>query len=127
MYTAHGLLYILNSLIFTICATAMSFLIGNIVNNKNALSGIVNVIALGSSFLCGAFVPMSFLPDAVIKIAHILPTYYYISTNEAIPSIEEINFEKMTTCFTNMGILLGFSIIFIVITNIVSKKKRKIG
>lgn len=127
MYTTHGLLYILNSLIFTICATAMSFLIGNIVNNKNALSGIVNVIALGSSFLCGAFVPMSFLPDAVIKIAHILPTYYYISTNEAIPSIEEINFEKMTTCFTNMGILLGFSIIFIVITNIVSKKKRKIG
>ena len=127
MYTTHGLIYILNSLIFTICATAMSFLIGNIVNNKNALSGIVNVVALGSSFLCGAFVPMSFLPDAVIKIAHILPTYYYISTNEAISSLEVINFETMTPSLTNMGILLGFSALFIIITNVVSKKKRKIG
>ena len=87
----------------------------------------VNVVALGSSFLCGAFVPMSFLPDAVIKIAHILPTYYYISTNEAISSLEVINFETMTPSLTNMGILLRFSALFIIITNVVSKKKRKIG
>ena len=127
MYTAHGLIYILNSLIFTICATTLSFLVGNVVTNKNALSGIVNVVALGSSFLCGAFVPMRFLPDTVIKIAHILPTYYYISTNEAISSLEVINFETIKPCLTNMGILLGFSVVFIIITNVVSKKKRKIG
>lgn len=127
MFSTHGLIYIINFLIFTICATAISFFIGNAVTNKNALSGIVNVVALGSSFLCGAFVPMRFLPDSVIKIAHVLPTYYYISTNETLASLEEFTFETMKSLYANMGILLGFSVVFIILTNIVSKKKRKIG
>jgi len=127
MFSMHGLIYIINSFILTICVTTISFFIGNVVNNKNALSGIVNVVSLGSSFLCGAFVPMRFLPDTVIKIAHVLPTYYYIRTNEALTSLEVFNFETMKPLLTNMGILLGFSIVFIILTNIVSKKKRRIG
>ena len=71
MNTKEGLIYILNSFIFTICATTMSFFIGNLITNKNAVNGIVNVVALGSSFLCGAFVPMRWLPDSVLKIAHV--------------------------------------------------------
>ena len=58
MFSIHGIFYLINSFIFSICATTIALFIGNIVSNKNAISGIVNVIALGSSFLCGAFVPM---------------------------------------------------------------------
>ena len=71
MFTIQGALYIINSFIFTMCAATIALLIGSIVSNKNAINGIVNVIALGSSFLCGAFVPMQWLPDTVLKIAHI--------------------------------------------------------
>ncbi len=46
IFSLHGLFYIINSLIFTICACSIAFLIGNIVTNKNAINGIVNVIAL---------------------------------------------------------------------------------
>lgn len=127
MFTMHGLMYIINSFIFSLCALTIAFLIGNLITNKNAINGIINVIALGSSFLCGAFVPMKLLPDAVIKIAHILPSYYYISTNEMLKNIETINLDTMKPIITNMGIILTFSMAFIVITNIVSKKKRKIG
>ena len=58
----------INSFIYTINATALSFLIGNLVSNKNAVNGIVNVVALGSSFLCGVFVPTQYLPDSVKTI-----------------------------------------------------------
>lgn len=46
MYSVHGLVYIINSFIFTICAVTIAFLIGNLVTNKNAINGIVNVVAL---------------------------------------------------------------------------------
>lgn len=127
MTTNTGVIYIINSLALTICATTLSFLIGNLVSNKGAINGIVNVIALGSSFLCGAFVPMEWLPDSVLKIAHILPTYYYISTNEALKTLEELNFETLKPLMTNIVIILEFAAIFIILANIVSKRKRKIG
>ena len=127
MFTLHGLIYIVNSFIFIVCAVTIALLIGNLVKNKNAINGIVNVVALGSSFLCGAFVPMEWLPDTVLKIAHILPSYYFISSNEMITQLEVINFDSMRPILSNMGIIFVFTIIFIFINNIVSKRKRKIG
>lgn len=127
MFSIHGIFYLINSFVFTICATTTALFIGNIVSNKNAISGIVNVIALGSSFLCGAFVPMEWLPEGVIKIAHILPSYYYISNNEILKTLEIINFNTIKPILLNIIIILSFSIIFIILTNIVSKRKQKIG
>ena len=127
MFEIHGFIYILNSLVFTICSVTIAFLISNLVNNKEAINGIINVVALGSSFLCGAFIPIDFLPDAVIKVAHLLPTYYYINCNEMISGLEKINIDTLKPILGNMGIVLVFSIIFIMISNIVSKKKRLIN
>ena len=125
MFTMQGLIYVINSFVFTMCALTMAFLLGNIINNKNAISGIVNVIALGSSFLCGAFVPVEWLPNTVLKIAHILPSYWYIQTNELMKTIENFNIETLKPVITNTCMLIVFSIIFIILTNIVSKKKRR--
>lgn len=127
MFSIHGIFYLINSFVFTICATTIALFIGNIVSNKNTISGIVNVIALGSSFLCGAFVPMEWLPDGVIKIAHILPSYYYISNNEVLKTLELINLNTIKPILLNIIIVLSFSIMFIILTNIVSKRKQKIG
>lgn len=127
MFTMHGLYYILNSFVFTICALAIALLIGNLVSNKNAINGIVNVIALGSSFLCGAFVPMEWLPDAVLKIAHILPSYWYIQTNETLKTIETFDIETIKPILINMGVVIIFTIGFVIINNIITSKKRKIG
>ena len=126
MTTATGVVYIINSLVLTICATTIAFFIGNLVSNKGAINGIVNVVALGSSFLCGAFGPMEWLPDSVLKIAHTLPTYYYISTNEALKTLEKFNFATLKPLIVNMVIMLGFAIVFIILANVVSRRKRKI-
>jgi len=127
MFSIQGLIYIVNSFVFTLCALTIAVLVGNIVNNKNAMSGIVNVIALGSSFLCGAFVPVEWLPDTVLKIAHILPSYWYIQSNELIKTMEEFNLETLKPIMINMGVVLLFSIGFVIVTNLIARKKRKIA
>ena len=108
-------------------AVAIAFLIGNLVTNKNTINGIVNVVALGSSFLCGAFVPMEWLPNTVLKIAHILPSYYYIKNNEILKTLEILNLKTLEPVFFNILIILIFTFMFIIITNIVAKRKRKVG
>ena len=125
MFSIRGLISIINSFIFTFCALTLSILISSLTNNKNAISGIVNVIALGSAFLCGAFVPAEYLPSSVINFAHILPAYYYINSNDLLKNIDVINISSMHPIIINMIIIIMFSILFIILNNVVTRKKRK--
>lgn len=127
LFTLRGLLFIGNEFIFTFCCLTLSLLISSLCYSKVAVSGIVNVVALGSAFLCGAFIPPEMLPSLVIKIAHILPTYYFINSNEILKSLEVINISNLHDVFINTIIMLLFSILFIIINNIVTKKKRVIA
>lgn len=127
MYTVRGALYMANALVFTFCALTLAFLIGNLVKSKNAVNGIVNVVALGSSFLCGAFVPVEWLPDSVLTAAHILPSYWYIQTNECLKTLETIDFASLRPALFNMGMVLVFSLVLIAATNVVSFRKRRFG
>ena len=120
----NGLWYVINSFVFSLCSLCIGFLIGNITQNKGAISGIVNVISLGSSFLCGCFVPFEFMPDYVIKIAHIFPTYYFVINNEALKVMDNFSLSSVSPLIFNMGIVLIFGVCFVIITNYVSKKKQ---
>lgn len=125
MFSFYGILFMINTLIFSICALSIAFFIGSVINNKEAVSGIVNVVALGSSFLCGAFVPTEFLPKSVLLFAHILPSYWFINTSEKIATLENFDITSLKPLFINMVILLIFIGIFTILTNWVSKKKRQ--
>ena len=127
MFSLQGLIYCLNALIFTFVCLTLALLIGTIIDNKNAISGIVNVIALGQAFLCGAFVPAEWLPKSVLNIAHILPAYWYINTNDLLKTIEIINIKNLQPILINSLVLILFSILFIIINNIISKHKQKIS
>lgn len=126
MKSVHGALFIINSLIFVICATSLSFFLGNLIKNKNAISGVVNVVALGSAFLCGAFVPPEWLPDFVKTIGHVFPAFYYIDSNQTIANLEEVNFDTLQPILINAGIVVAFTVVFMILTNIVTKKRRKV-
>lgn len=125
MFTMRGLIYIANSLVFTIVSLTLALLISTLINNKDAISGIVNVLSLGSAFLCGAFVPAEMLPDGVLSFAHLLPSYYYINSNDLLASIEVFNYETLKPIINNFIILALFVIIFIVFNNVISIIKRK--
>lgn len=127
MFSLRGLIYILNTFIFSFVALTLALLISNLIKSKGAISGIVNVIALGQAFLCGAFIPSEFLGENIIKYSKILPAYWYNNSNDLLSTIEVINTVNLKPILLNMIVLVIFAIIFIVINNIVSKRRQIIG
>lgn len=127
MLSLQGLWFILNSFVFAACATALAFLLANIVRSRNALNGLANVIGLGSSFLCGAFVPLTMLPDSVRFIAHALPSYWYIDANEKIKILEDFSWEHVSPILLHMLVVLIFTAGFVIATNLVARHARRKG
>ena len=123
----NGILYSLNMFIFFIVSFTMAILISNLVKSKGAISGVVNVISLGSAFLCGAFIPVKYMPSFALKIAHIFPTFYFIDNNEYIASIQ--NFDKASYEFVlkNFIIMIVFIIFFLILNTLVTGFKRKVN
>ena len=124
MFSLHGLWLILNSFVFTLCATALAFLIANLLRSRNAINGITNVVALGSSFLCGAFVPITWLPDGVVAAAHILPSYWYISANDLITTLETFTFDSLQPAILHLLVILAFTAFFIIVANLLSHRRK---
>ena len=123
----NGILYSLNMFIFFIVSFTMAILISNLVKSKGAISGVVNVISLGSAFLCGAFIPVKYMPSFALKIAHIFPTFYFIDNNEYIASLQ--NFDKVSYEFVlkNFIIMIIFIIFFLILNTLVTRFKRKVN
>ena len=125
MFTYNGLLVIINSFLFSITALSIGTVVGNLVTSREAQNGIVNVIALGSSFLCGAFVPQQYLGETVLNIGKVFPSYWYIKNNNDIMLLSIFNFETLKPILINMVILIFYSILLFIITNVISKSRLK--
>ena len=123
----NGFLYSLNMFIFFIVSFTMAILISNLVKSKGAISGVVNVISLGSAFLCGAFIPVKYMPSFALKIAHIFPTFYFIDNNEYFASLQ--NFDKASYEFVlkNFIIMILFIIFFLILNTLLTRFKRKVN
>ena len=124
MFTINGLLSLLNSFVFTLAALSISILISNLVTSRNALSAVVNVIALGSCFISGVFVPQQYLGDTVLSIAKFNPTYWYVKANDDIAILVNYSNENMRPIFMSMIIVLGFALAVYAVTLVVLKQKR---
>lgn len=122
-----GLVYALNLFIFIFTSLTLALLLSTLIDNKDAVNGIVNIISLGSAFLCGAFIPTEWLPETVVKISRIFPTYWYVNSNDLLASLQTINMTSLNQVIINMIVMLVFALIFIIINNLVSKKKQIVG
>jgi ABC-2 type transport system permease protein len=54
------------------------------IQRANIISSVTNVLALGMSFLCGVFVPLSMLSPGLKKVTQFLPVYWYEATNNGL-------------------------------------------
>ena len=127
MFTSNCIWMIVLSFIFLIYCLSIGFLIANVINNKNAINGIINVVALGTSFLCGVFVNIEFLPSSVLNISKMIPNYYYVDAINKLTSIENISFDTLKPLLSNVIVLILFSLIFILLSIFISKRKRKLA
>jgi ABC-2 type transport system permease protein len=124
MFTPNGLLLLLNSFVFTLAALSISFLIGNIINSKSAMSAAANVFSLGTCFISGVFVPQVLLGKTVLKIASFTPTYWYVKSNNDIANMANFKMENLMPVFSNMLIVFGFAVAVLAVTLVVIKQKR---
>lgn len=127
MFTSNCICMIVLSFIFLIYCLSIGFLIANVINSKNAINGIINVVALGTSFLCGVFVNIEFLPSSVLNISKMIPNYYYVDAINKLTSIESISFDTLKPLLSNVIVLILFSLIFILLSIFISKRKRKLA
>ena len=81
MFTTHGLILIANSFIFSVCSLTIAFLIANLINNKNAINGIINVVALRFKFLVWCFCASRMVARHYIKNSSYF-TFILVYTNE---------------------------------------------
>lgn len=116
--------YLLNSIVFTLCLSSISYLIGNLVSNRQALSAIANVIGLGSAFLSGAFVPQELMNHTVLKIASFTPTYWYVTANNRIAGLGAGNWAETKSIINDMAIVLAFAVAFLILALVIGKRRR---
>ncbi|WP_276907605.1 ABC transporter permease [Peptoniphilus duerdenii] len=107
----HINLMMLNSFVFTISVVSMAVMIASVIKDFNAIQGVMNVVGLGSSFLCGAFVPQEILGKTALTIGKIFPSYYFIKNNEILAEDP-----SLSTIIPNMMIVLGFAAAFIIVS-----------
>lgn len=124
MFSINGILYLVNSFMFTLAALSIGLLISTIVNNKNAVSAASNVVSLGFCFISGVFVPQEFLGKSVLSIAKFNPTYWYVKANEEISVLVNCTSENLMPIIYSILIVMAFAITIIAVTLVAMKQKR---
>lgn len=118
------LYFVINSLVFAVCGTGISFLIGNLVKSHNAIPAVNNVVTLGLCFISGVFVPMELIADSVLRIANFTPTYWFVKANNQIAKLTQFDFANLEPIFTSMLIQICFALAFFVAALVANKKRR---
>ncbi|MCI1956046.1 MAG: ABC transporter permease [Oscillospiraceae bacterium] len=118
---------LLNSFAFLLSAGGLSYLIGNLVKNRSAISALSNVCSLGPSFIGGVFIPRLMLSDTVLKIASFTPTYWYVKANEQIEALGTFDFSNLASSYGCMAVEAGFAVAFLALGLTAGKKTRVAG
>lgn len=120
----NNILFFINALMMCLVALSISFLIGNLIKNKEVISPISTMISLGLCFTTGVFVPQEIMSSQVLKIASFTPTYWYVKVINNIKSLTVYDFKNITPIIYGFIIQLGFAVAIILIALVILKQKR---
>ena len=124
-YTSENFVYyLLNSASMLFVDIALAYLMGTIAPNRDALTGIANIISLGMCFLGGVFVPLEFMGSHVKAVSHFLPIYWYEKANDLLANFAHMTVSVREQFFKAVIIQLVFVGAFICLTLVIEKYKR---
>ena len=124
-YTSENFVYyLLNSVSMLFVDIALAYLMGTIAPNRDALTGIANIISLGMCFLGGVFVPLEFMGSHVKAVSHFLPVYWYEKANDLLANFAHMTVSAREQFFKAVIIQLVFVGAFICLTLVIEKYKR---
>lgn len=128
MINLGGLLEVISAFVFMLMCVSMSFMFC-VISTKSKhpddmLNGISNIVGLGSSFLCGAFVPLSMIGENILVVSRFLPSYWYVKLNDALTSAVHVNNTLIEEALMTYGILMLFAAAFLCIALVIMKSRR---
>lgn len=126
LLTEDGLLCMANSLVFLLVCAALALFVSNFALSQNAITMCSNVLGLGMCFLCGVFVPMSFLPQYVVNIGKFSPAYWYTVNNDLAAGFANAPFDA-NTFLAGLGIQLLFALALFCASLAAAKLRRQSG
>ncbi len=105
-------LRLLNVVVQAFVCLAFTFLFSLLTKKVPLLNMFSNVFGLGSSFLCGIFVPREFLSDSVAAFGRFLPAYWYINVEDALCNFSPEAYSTITTGYL-VQVLYGVAVLVI--------------
>ena len=115
--------YLINSFLMMLVALSIAFLISSFPLREETINGIVNVVSLGMSFICGVFVSMDILGKGVKTLARFLPVYWYEIVNNLLARNHSLSASQTTELWQCYGIQLLFALSFLAVAMVIRRKK----
>ncbi|SEK74104.1 ABC-2 type transport system permease protein [Ruminococcus sp. YRD2003] len=120
MFKGYAWFAVLNSFIYTLVCTSIALLICAFEPSDTVVNLMTQIIGLGSSFLCGVFIPQSMLGDGVLAAAKFLPAYWYVNVVEMLSGSEAFDGKRLAAYLL---IECGFAAALLLIAVVVSRVK----
>lgn len=111
------LVYGFNSVIYLAVVLSIAFLFNAVLKKSSVLGIVGTVLPLALAFISGAFMPAEFISPAILRIAKLFPTYYYIQANENTFSFSVIDWK-------NIGMLFIFLLVYIAVGIVLTARTR---
>lgn len=115
------------SYLYMLACVAITLFITSFSINTSVITGVSNVVALGSSFLGGIFVPEELLGENVLRIGKMLPAYWYTAAIRSVGDAAEISRTVLNRYWKSLGVLLLMTAVLLLGSLIVNKYKRQRG
>ena len=126
--TYSGMLYLLNSYLFTVVCTSLAYMFSCILidkaNSSDTLNGISNSLSLGSAFLCGAFVPQAFIGASILQFSKFLPSFWFVKANDIMGTGDTLLSSDYTEIWKCLGVEVMFGLAFLMVALVIMRNKR---
>ena len=89
-------------------SVSIGFLLGQLRLSTNAANAFANIAGMAMSFLGGAWVGMSLLPDALVTLAHFTPAYWCCEVVRSAVSMVDVSQQTVLPLMGQIGVVALF-------------------
>lgn len=112
-----------NSLALTAVCLSIAILTGSFIKTSSSQNAVANIFSLACSFLGGVFVPLEMLGEGVLRVARLVPTYWYSMALKKICALTSYSPETLEPIWKDMLVQVGFAAAFFCISLVIYKVK----
>lgn len=112
-------------LAYTAVAVSIGFLIGQLGLGTQWADAIANIGGMAMSFLAGAWVPLTLLPDAMAAVARLTPGYWAQEAITGAATAESMSREHLAPLLADCGLCLMFAVAITVVAMVVGRTRAR--